>query len=40
MPKTWNPTSSELASILEEMLPIVQAFARRDAVRMAEARKG
>ena len=38
MTKTWNPTASELASILDEMRPIVQAFARRDALRMTEAR--
>jgi hypothetical protein len=32
---TWNPTGTELESILAEMRPIVLAFARRDAVLLA-----
>lgn len=37
--REWKPTPEELAAILDEMRPIVAEFARRDAARLAPARR-
>lgn len=33
--RIWNPSSAEVAAILEEMRPIIAQFADRDRRRMA-----